>query len=234
MPARWPVWAMRARRPRPRVAAISPHLTSGRWARLFAALYDPVLALGELTGLRRRRRELLAAAHGRVVELGAGTGLNLRHYPDGLDELLLVEPDPAMRRRLARRVRDLEQVAGIVAAPAERLPVDDHSVDTVVATLVLCTVDDPRQALQEITRVLRPGGKLLFLEHVRAPTPRLARWQRRLHEPWRHFACGCRCDRATVELMRTCGFEFDELAEAAWRAMPPIVRPLAIGQARPT
>ncbi|MDA0160809.1 class I SAM-dependent methyltransferase [Solirubrobacter ginsenosidimutans] len=233
MPAGWPVWAMRTCRARPRVVAISPDLTSGRWARLFAALYDPVLALGELTGLRRQRRALLAAAHGRVVELGAGTGLNLRHYPDGVDELLLVEPDPAMRRQLARRLRRMRRAAEIVDAPAERLPFSDHSVDTVVATLVLCTVDDPRLALREITRVLRPGGKLLFLEHVRAPTPRLARWQQRLHEPWRHFACGCRCDRATVELIRACGFEFDELAGAVWRAMPPIVRPLAIGHARP-
>jgi ubiquinone/menaquinone biosynthesis C-methylase UbiE len=204
----------------------------GRWQRLFATLYDPVLALGELTGLRRRRRELLAAAHGRVVELGAGTGLNLRHYPGGLDELLLVEPDPAMRRQLARRLRRTRRAAEIVGACAERLPFSDHSVDTVVATLVLCTVDDPGLALREITRVLRPDGKLLFLEHVRAPTPRLARWQQRLHEPWRHFACGCRCDRMTVELIRACGFEFDELAEAVWRSMPPIVRPLAIGQAR--
>jgi ubiquinone/menaquinone biosynthesis C-methylase UbiE len=206
---------------------------SGRWQRLSATFYDPVLALGELTGLRRRRRELLAAAHGRVVEIGAGTGLNLRHYPDGLDELLLVEPDPAMRRRLARRLRRTKRAAEIVGASAERLPISDHSVDTVVATLVLCTVDDPRSALREIMRVLRPDGKLLFLEHVRAPTLRLARWQQRLHEPWRHFACGCRCDRATVELIRACGFEFDELAEAVWRAMPPIVRPLAIGHARP-
>jgi ubiquinone/menaquinone biosynthesis C-methylase UbiE len=211
--------------------SVAPALSP--WQRLFAVVYDPFLALGELAGLRRRRRELLAAASGRVVELGAGTGLNLRHYPDGLDELLLVEPVPAMRRQLARRLRRTKREAEIVNASAERLPFSDHSVDTVVATLVLCTVDDPRLALQEITRVLRPDGKLLFLEHVRAHTPRLARWQQRLHEPWRHFACGCRCDRATVELMRACGFEFDELAEAAWRAMPPIVRPLAIGHARP-
>src|SRR4051812_9515358 len=233
MPAGWPVWAMSARHPAPSVDAMSAAPQSGPWPQLFATVYDPVLALGELMGLRRRRRELLAAAHGRVVEIGAGTGLNLRHYPDGLDELLLVEPDPAMRRRLARRLRRTGQGAEIVGAPAERLPFSDHSVDTVVATLVLCTVDDPQSALREIARVLRPGGTLLFLEHVRARTPRLARWQQRLHEPWRHFACGCRCDRATVELMRSCGFEFDDLAEAAWRAMPPIVRPLAIGRARP-
>ncbi|WP_028063726.1 class I SAM-dependent methyltransferase [Solirubrobacter soli] len=206
---------------------------SGRWQRLFATAYDPVLTLGELAGLRRRRRELLAAAHGRVVELGAGTGLNLPHYPDAVTELLLVEPDDAMRRWLARRLRRTGPPAEIVGAAAEQLPFADASVDTVVATLVLCTVDDPRSSLREIARVLRPGGRLLFLEHVLASTPRLARWQRRLHDPWRRFACGCRCDRPTVELMRTCGFELEELAEATWRAMPPIVRPLAIGHARP-
>jgi ubiquinone/menaquinone biosynthesis C-methylase UbiE len=202
------------------------------WPRLFALVYDPSLALGELFGLRRRRQALLAGAHGRVIELGAGTGLNLRHYPDGLDELILVEPDPMMRERLARRVRRSGWPTQVVDAVAERLPFADGSVDTVVATLVLCTVDDPERALAEIARVLRPGGELLFLEHVRAGSSRLAGWQDRLSGPWRRFARGCRCNRATVEMMRAGGFELD-VAEAAWRAMPPIVRPLAIGRALP-
>jgi ubiquinone/menaquinone biosynthesis C-methylase UbiE len=166
-----------------------------------------------------------------VVELGAGTGLNLRHYPDGLDALMLVEPDAAMRRRLARRVRRSGQAARIIDASAEELPLADHSVETIVATLVLCTVDDPQRTLDEIARVLVPGGELLFVEHVRAESPGLARWQDRLSAPWRHFACGCRCNRATVELMRAHGFEL-EVTEAAWRMMPPIVRPLVIGRAR--
>jgi ubiquinone/menaquinone biosynthesis C-methylase UbiE len=220
---------MHARRPPRTVVGM---LASPLWSRLFALAYDPLLALGELSGLRRRRRELLAPARGRVVELGAGTGLNLRHYPDGLEALILVEPDPAMRRRLARRLRRRGSAAEILDASAERLPLGDHSVDTVVATLVLCTVDDPRRALGEIARILRPGGELLFVEHVRAASPRLARWQDRLAGPWRRFACGCRCNRPTVELMRACRFELD-VGEAAWRAMPPIIRPLAIGRARP-
>jgi ubiquinone/menaquinone biosynthesis C-methylase UbiE len=200
------------------------------WSTIFAAVYEPSLAAGELAGMRRRRGLLLAAARGRVVELGAGTGLNLRHYPDGLEELILVEPDPAMRRRLARRLRRSGRDAQIVDAGAERLPLADHSVDTVVSTLVLCTVDDPERALREIARVLRPGGDMLFVEHVRAESPRLARWQDRLSEPWQRFACGCRCNRATVDLLRACGFE-PEVTPARWRAMPPIVRPLAIGHA---
>jgi ubiquinone/menaquinone biosynthesis C-methylase UbiE len=201
------------------------------WSRVFAVVYDPSLLLAELAGVRRHRRRTLSRARGRVVELGAGTGLNLRHYPHGLDALVLVEPNPAMRRRLAQRARRRDDVQ-ILDAGAERLPLADHSVDTVVATFVLCTVDDPQRALNEIHRVLRPNGELLFVEHVRAQSPRLAHWQDRLSEPWRRFACGCRCNRATLDLMRACSFEVD-VAQAAWRAMPPIVRPLAIGRARP-
>src|SRR5262245_39064292 len=88
----------------------------GMWPSIFAVVYDPFLSIGELAGLRRRRRHLLAAARGRVVELGAGTGLNLRHYPDGVEELILVEPDAAMRRRLARRLRHSGRTAEIVDA----------------------------------------------------------------------------------------------------------------------
>src|SRR4051794_27795824 len=154
-------------------AATSSH--SRHWSSVFAVLYEPSLALGELAGLRRRRRRLLASARGRVVELGAGTGLNLRHYPDGLDALMLVEPDAAMRRRLARRVRRSGQAAQIIDASAEQLPLADHSVEMIVATLVLCTVDDPQRTLDEIARVLVPGGELLFVEHVRAESPGLAR-----------------------------------------------------------
>src|SRR3954471_4293375 len=182
---------------------------SGLWSRVFAIVYDPSLVFGELAGMRRRRRRLLAPARGRVVEIGAGTGLNLRHYPDGLEALTLVEPDPGMRRRLAKRVRRSGRDARLLGASAEQLPLADHSVDTVVATLVLCTVDDPQRALDEIARVLRPDGELLFVEHVRAQSPWLARWPGRLRGAQRRFARGCRCNRATVELMRAGGFEVD-------------------------
>ena len=127
--------------------------------------------------MRRRRSALLGDARGRVVEIGAGTGLNIAHYPDGIAELVLTEPDAAMRRRLARRLQRHGRVARIVDAPAERLPLADASVDTVVSTLVLCTVDDPERALREIARVLRPDGQLLFIEHVRASSRFLAACQ---------------------------------------------------------
>jgi len=201
------------------------------WARAFAAVYDPFLWVGERAGVRALRKELLGKARGFTVEIGSGTGLNLPHYPDELDELVLVEPDLPMRSRLEKRLSETSRRARLVDAPAERLPFADRSVDTVVSTFVLCTVDDPELALQEIVRVLRPDGQLLFLEHVRSDSPRLASWQNRLAEPWRRFARGCRCNRATAELMMTSGLTLDNVREGSWPAMPPIVRPLITGRA---
>jgi ubiquinone/menaquinone biosynthesis C-methylase UbiE len=196
-----------------------------------ALVYDPFVWLGELAGMRRRRRTLLSGARGRVVELGAGTGLNIAHYPDdGIDDLVLMEPEPAMRRRLARRLRRHGHPARIVDAPAECLPLTDESVDTVVSTLVLCTVEDPERALGEIARVLRPGGQLLFIEHVRSSSRFLAAWQDYLFRPWRGFAGGCCCNRPTGELMRACGFAV-AADDGVWRGMPRIVRPLIVGRA---
>jgi SAM-dependent methyltransferase len=201
------------------------------WARAFALMYDPFTWLGERAGLRAHRKALLSRAHGRTLEIGSGTGLNLPHYPDDLDDLILAEPDAAMRSRLGKRLSRSGCRTRLVDAPAERLPFPDGSIDTVVSTLVLCTVDAPDAALREIARVLRPGGQLLFLEHVRSESPRLARWQDRLAGPWRRFAQGCRCNRATAELIVTCGLELDQTRETSWRGMPPIVRPLIVGRA---
>lgn len=203
---------------------------AGAWMRVFALVYDSFLWLGEIVGMRRRRRALLANANGRVVEIGAGTGLNIAHYPDDIGELVLTEPDGSMRRRLERRLQRNERVARIVDAPAERLPLDDASVDTVVSTLVLCTVDDPERTLGEIARVLRPGGQLLFVEHVRASSRFLAACQDYLFRPWRAFAGGCCCNRRTVELMRANGFTVTA-DDAVWRGMPSIVHPIVIGRA---
>ncbi|MEU7631496.1 class I SAM-dependent methyltransferase [Nocardia sp. NPDC049220] len=204
---------------------------SDRWARAFALLYDPLLWAGERAGMGARRRDLLGHATGRTVELGSGTGLNLGYYPDDVDELILTEPEAAMRTRLVRRLRRSRRSARVLDASAERLPFADDTVDTVVSTLVLCTVDDPDPVLREIERVLRPGGRLLFLEHVRSRSPRLAYWQDRLAVPWRRFAEGCHCNRATLELIRACGLELDDVQEASWRGLPPIVRPLIMGAA---
>ena len=206
---------------------------AGPWARTFAAIYDPVLWAGEVGGMRSHRRDLLAMARGRTLELGSGTGLNLPCYPDDLDELILAEPAAPMRKRLEKAARRRKRTATILDAPAERLPLQDASLDTVVSTLVLCTVDRPDVVLDEIKRLLRPGGRLLFLEHVRADSPRLAAWQDRLEKPWRRFAEGCRCNRATVELIEAADFTVERRTDRKWRAMPAIVRPLVSGSARP-
>lgn len=203
---------------------------SAAWLRIMAVVYDPFCWLGEIAGMKSRRRALLSNARGRVVEIGAGTGLNVALYPDGLAGLVLTEPVAAMRRRLARRLQRHERVARIVDAPADCLPLADSSVDTVVSTLVLCTVDDPEGALREIARVLRPDGQLLFIEHVRASSRFLAACQDKLDGPWRRFAGGCRCNRATVELMRACGFDV-AADDMVWRGMPAIVHPLIVGRA---
>ena len=207
-----------------------PVTGSRAWADVFAALYDPFLWVGERAGMRAHRRDLLAKARGQTLEIGSGTGLNLAHYPEDLDDLVLAEPDPSMRKRLENAVRRSGREVRVIDAGAEQLPFADATIDTVVSTLVLCTVDAPDVALREIGRVLRPDGQLVFIEHVRSDAPTLARWQDRLARPWRRFAEGCRCNRATLELIEACGFRIDA-RPAAWRAMPSIIRPLVIGRA---
>jgi ubiquinone/menaquinone biosynthesis C-methylase UbiE len=201
--------------------------TSTPMERLFAGLYDGFLALGERRGMRASRAALLAAADGRVLEIGAGTGLNLPHYPTTA-RLTLTEPVAPMRDRLQERVRTAGRDAEIVDARAEALPFADGSFDVVVSTLVLCTVDDPHRALREIRRVLRPGGQLVFIEHVRAHGAGRAWWQDRLAAPWAAFAGGCRCNRPTTALIDQ-HFPRTAADADAWRGMPGLVRPLTIG-----
>lgn len=197
---------------------------------LQAGLYDPFLALAERRGMAARRGALLVSARGRVLEIGAGTGLNLAHYPADLDDLVLSEPEPRMRARLERRVARSGRAATVLAAPAEALPFADGTFDTVVSTLVLCTVADAPAALGELRRVLAPGGRLLFIEHVRGGSW-LARGQDRLAGPWRAFAQGCRCNQETLALLERQGLRVVDLARADWRGMPSLVRPLVIGEA---
>jgi ubiquinone/menaquinone biosynthesis C-methylase UbiE len=202
------------------------------WDHISSAVYDPFLWIGERAGMAKRRALLLQRARGRVLELGAGTGLNLDHYPEGLDELVLTEPVAPMASRLERRARGAGLPFEVVMASAEDLPFEDDSFDTVVSTLVLCTVDDPRRAIDETARVLKPGGRLLFLEHIRSDSPRLARWQDRLERPWHAFAAGCHANRPTVELLRDSPLEVDVVERERWSWMPAIVHPLAIGEGR--
>ena len=204
------------------------------WAPVFARVYDTAFVLAERRGLRRVRENLLSGATGRVLELGAGTGLNLPHYPVRVSEVLLTEPDPHMAARLKKRARSSALKTTVVEAPAERLPFEDASVDVVVATLVLCTVDDPRQALAEVARVLRPDGVFLFAEHVRSTSARTARWQDKLNCLWSWYACGCHCNRDTAAAIETSGFALRELRHDHLRWISTLVRPLVVGSASPS
>jgi ubiquinone/menaquinone biosynthesis C-methylase UbiE len=203
------------------------------WSRMFSALYDRAFEASEEAGLQTMRSELLCGARGRVLELGAGTGLNLDLYPrEGLDSLTLTEPNPHMFRQLRERAKKNCPGAELVEAGAEDLPFEDDSFDTVVVTLVLCTVPDQSAALREVARVLAPGGQLLFLEHVRANNPNLARWQDRLEKPWRFLGDGCHCNRDTVSAISAAGFQLGDVERHEFPKAPPILRPLVQGSAR--
>jgi ubiquinone/menaquinone biosynthesis C-methylase UbiE len=198
------------------------------WGRAFAFGYDWFLSTAEKAGLRDMRRELLSEASGRTLEVGAGTGLNADLYPPGVTELVLSEPD----RFMSAKLRSKHPQAEVVDAPAERLPFEDDSFDTVVLTLVLCTVPDPPAALREIARVLKPGGRFLFLEHVRAEDPGLARWQDRLHGPWYLFGDGCHCNRDTLATLEASPLTIERAERGRLPKAAPIVRPLLRGAAR--
>ena len=204
------------------------------WGRAFSALYDRGFKASEEAGLRQMRHELLAAARGRVLELGAGTGLNLEHYPDGIEGLTLVEPDPHMTRQLREKLARAGKAAeiSVIEAPGEGLPFPDGSFDTVVVTLVLCTVPDQAATLAEIKRVLKPDGELLFLEHVRSRNPELAKWQDRLEKPWRFLGDGCHCNRDTVKAIGVAGFDLDNVERPEFPKGVPLIKPMAKGRAR--
>jgi ubiquinone/menaquinone biosynthesis C-methylase UbiE len=205
--------------------------------RIFAAIYDRLLAESERQGLGDLRSQLLSGAAGRTLELGAGTGLNLEHYPLAVTRLVLTEPDPHMAKRLRSRLAETTPVAPaeVVEASAEELPFDDTSFDTVVSTLTLCTVGDPERAAAEAKRVLRPDGRLLFIEHVRDEegTGR-ARWQDRLERPWGWVAGGCHPNRDTGQLLaRT--FATVEADDAEFPGSgTALVKPVITGSARPS
>ena len=206
-------------------------LYDATWGRAFAALYDRGLKATEDAGLREMRRETLAQASGRTVDIGAGTGANVGLFGSAVSELVLVEPDPHMLKKLRLKLAGAGEGASAIEAGAERLPFADDSIVTVVFTLVLCTVPDPAAALTEAARVLRPGGRLLFVEHVRSRHPDLARWQDRLEKPWRFLADGCHCNRDTVATIEASAFEVEQVLHERLPKAAPIIRPLVRGWA---
>jgi ubiquinone/menaquinone biosynthesis C-methylase UbiE len=197
---------------------------------LFARVYARVGHLMDAE-IGDHRRRLLAGLTGRVLEVGAGNGLNFPHYPATVTEVVAVEPEPHLRRLAQAAARQAPVPIRVVAGTAEALPARDATVDAVVASLVLCTVTDPQQALAEIGRVLRPGGRLRFYEHVRATDPRLARWQDRLERPWGWLVGGCHPNRDTVAAIAAAGLQLVALDRFDLAAMPALARPHVLGVA---
>src|SRR5689334_2977044 len=198
--------------------------------RLFARFYDTVSKGSEEAGLRDERRELLASAEGATLEVGAGTGLNLQHYPEAVTRLVLAEPDEHMRRRLMQRAEDVFPAAQIVDAGAERLPLGDATVDPAVVTFVLCSVPDQEPAPRELTSVLKPSGRLLFPEHVRSGEPGLAKWQDR--DRRRYSLMGCNPNRDTLAALEASELAVGSVKHGEVPKSPKFERPLIGGSAR--
>jgi ubiquinone/menaquinone biosynthesis C-methylase UbiE len=198
--------------------------------RIFAAGYDPLSARWEKRYGATLRKKLLEHARGRVLEIGVGTGLNLPHYPP-VDELVAAEPSEPMLRRARRRAAETGRDVTFVEAPAEQLPFEDDSFDTVVSMLVLCTVENQQHALQEVRRVLRPNGQFLFSEHVRSDDPKLARWQDRLEPIWGVVANGCHPNRNTLDGIRAAGFDVSGVEQGELPGFPKLVRSYISGSA---
>jgi ubiquinone/menaquinone biosynthesis C-methylase UbiE len=202
----------------------------GLRSRFFASTYDRFSKGMEQAGLAEMRRNLIAGASGDVLEIGGGTGANLRYYGADVKSLTVTEPERPMLKRLERRAREQDSHVSVLRAPAEDLPFEDASFDTVVSTLVLCGVDDQPRAVRELRRVLRPGGRLIFLEHVRSDDPRVAKMQDRMN-PLNQFVVCCDCNRPTLETVRSAGFEVTKLEQTELPKAPPFGRPLIIGTA---
>ena len=185
----------------------------------FAAIYDRMMASAERSFMRPVREEIVGRAAGRILEVGAGTGANFLYYADGL-EVVATEPDPFMLERAQARARAVGRPIELKQAPAEDLPFEDGSFDTVVGTLVLCSVSDAAGALSEIRRVLKPEGQYRFYEHVRYDHAFGAFWQDLITPAWRWFGAGCHPNRNTARSIQEAGFAIQELELS--RPVPPV------------
>jgi len=197
-----------------------------------ASVYDLAIGRMERACLGSWRAELLTQGHGHVLEIGSGTGANLPHYPETLNSLTLCEPDPHMRRKLQQKLAKRSFPVSCVDSSAEQLDFPDASFDCVVSTLVLCSVAHQVTVLTEIRRVLKPEGRLLFIEHVRAADPRLFKWQQRLQPLWVPLCGNCHLTRDTEQAIRAAGFEVTGIRHLRSRGAPAVVSPTIIGAAR--
>lgn len=196
-----------------------------------ALVYDSVMARAEAACLKQWRAELLNQVSGRVLEIGAGTGANIQFYPASVTHLNMTEPDADMRRRLLHKTSSLaDKRLTISAETAEQLQASDATYDYVVSSLVCCSVIDLDKTLAEIHRVLKPGGRLVFLEHVAAPEGSMRRrWQFRLNPIWKKLAGNCHLIRETESAIQNAGFNIETIHRESMRKTIPVVRPTIRG-----
>lgn len=201
---------------------------------VFARFFAKMSGAAEKAGVAEHRAELLAGLSGRVVEVGAGNGLNFGHYPPAVSEVLAVEPEPYLRRRAEAASVKAPVPVRVLDGTADGLPLENASVDAGVASLVLCSVADPASALAELARVIRPGGELRFYEHVRASAPRLARVQDWADLVWPRFGGGCHPNRDTERAIVGARFVVDSCRrfEFAPCFLARPVAPIILGVAR--
>jgi ubiquinone/menaquinone biosynthesis C-methylase UbiE len=200
---------------------------------IFARFFDRLSRMMEKEA-GEHRDELLAGLSGRVVEIGAGNGLNFRHYPTSVEEVIALEPEAYLREKAENAALGVPVRVSVRDGVADQLPLEDESVDAAVASLVLCTVPDPGRALSELRRVLKPGGELRFLEHVRSDSPRKARVQERLDGSgiWPRLGGGCHCARDTVGAIEAVGFQVERVRSFALGVSWMHTNPHVVGAAR--